>query len=123
MPDPPRPGEKALTGAVATHAWIEVLVPGMAWVAIDPTNRQWCNERYVAVSYGRDFRDAGFRLRDGNVFFFREGIGYPQNFVGRGFPLYGASPILTSGLRLHFGLEGIWRGRPGECPKESAVIN
>jgi transglutaminase-like putative cysteine protease len=56
--DPPQPGEKALTGAVATHAWIEVLVPGMTWAAIDPTNRQWCNERYVAVSYGRDFRDA-----------------------------------------------------------------
>jgi transglutaminase-like putative cysteine protease len=47
-----------LTGAMATHAWIEVLVPGMCWVAIDPTNRQWVNERYVAVAYGRDFRDA-----------------------------------------------------------------
>ena len=30
----------------------------MVWVAIDPTNRQWVNERYVTVSYGRDFRDA-----------------------------------------------------------------
>ncbi len=49
---------KALTGAVATHAWIEILVPGMTWVAIDPTNRQWCDDRYVAVSFGRDFRDA-----------------------------------------------------------------
>jgi transglutaminase-like putative cysteine protease len=49
---------KRLTGAVATHAWIEVLVPGMTWVAIDPTNRQWINERYVAVSFGRDYRDA-----------------------------------------------------------------
>lgn len=56
--DPPRSGDKAMIGAVATHAWFEVLVPGMTWVALDPTNRQWCNERYVAVSYGRDFRDA-----------------------------------------------------------------
>lgn len=47
-----------LTGAIATHAWIEVLVPGMRWVALDPTNRQWCNERYVAVSFGRDYADA-----------------------------------------------------------------
>ena len=47
-----------MIGAVATHAWIEVLVPGMVWVAIDPTNRQWVNERYVAVSFGRDYRDA-----------------------------------------------------------------
>ncbi|MDB6173090.1 MAG: Transglutaminase domain protein [Chthoniobacteraceae bacterium] len=55
--DPPANGSR-MTGAVATHAWIEVLVPGMRWVAIDPTNRQWCNERYVSVSFGRDFRDA-----------------------------------------------------------------
>jgi transglutaminase-like putative cysteine protease len=53
-PDPSR----KLTGAIATHAWIEVLVPGMNWVGIDPTNRQWVNERYVVVAYGRDFRDA-----------------------------------------------------------------
>jgi transglutaminase-like putative cysteine protease len=49
---------RRMTGAIATHAWIEVLVPGMTWVAIDPTNRQWVNERYVAVSFGRDQRDA-----------------------------------------------------------------
>jgi len=55
--DPPTHGS-GLTGAVATHAWIEVLVPGMTWVALDPTNRQWVDERYVAVSYGRDYRDA-----------------------------------------------------------------
>jgi transglutaminase-like putative cysteine protease len=52
------PGKRRLVGAYATHAWIEVLVPGMLWVALDPTNRQWCNERYVAVSYGRDASDA-----------------------------------------------------------------
>ncbi len=51
-------GGGRLTGAVATHAWIDVLVPGMTWVALDPTNRQWVNERYVAVSFGRDYRDA-----------------------------------------------------------------
>ena len=47
-----------LVGAIATHAWVEVLVPGMTWVALDPTNDQWCGERHVAVSRGRDFRDA-----------------------------------------------------------------
>ncbi len=52
------PGSKRLVGAYATHAWVEVLVPGMIWVALDPTNRQWCNDRYVAVSYGRDASDA-----------------------------------------------------------------
>ena len=50
--------ERALIGSLATHAWIEVLVPGLIWVAIDPTNRQWCDDRYVSVSFGRDSRDA-----------------------------------------------------------------
>lgn len=50
--------EGRLVGAVATHAWVEVLVPGMEWVALDPTNNQWCGERHVAVSFGRDFADA-----------------------------------------------------------------
>ncbi len=49
---------KTMIGSVATHAWIEVLVPGLIWVALDPTNRQWCDDRYVAVSFGRDSRDA-----------------------------------------------------------------
>jgi transglutaminase-like putative cysteine protease len=49
---------RTLVGAVATHAWVEVLVPGRRWVALDPTNKQWCGERHVKVSHGRDFRDA-----------------------------------------------------------------
>ena len=49
---------RTLVGAVATHAWVEVLVPGKEWVALDPTNKQWCGERHITVSYGRDFRDA-----------------------------------------------------------------
>lgn len=49
---------RRLVGAVATHAWVEVLVPGLEWVALDPTNNQWCAEQHVAVSFGRDSRDA-----------------------------------------------------------------
>ncbi len=52
------PGRRRLVGSVATHAWVEVLVPGLTWVALDPTNHQWCGERHVAVSFGRDSRDA-----------------------------------------------------------------
>jgi transglutaminase-like putative cysteine protease len=51
------PGSQRLTGNVATHAWIEVLVPGLKWVALDPTNRQWANEHYVTVSVAPDYRD------------------------------------------------------------------
>lgn len=58
--DPPTSptGAPLLVGSMATHAWVEVLVPGLKWIALDPTNKQWCGERHVAVAYGRDFGDA-----------------------------------------------------------------
>jgi len=58
---PPR-GEngegKRLVGSVATHAWVEVLLPGQHWVALDPTNNRWCGEQHIAVSFGRDASEA-----------------------------------------------------------------
>jgi transglutaminase-like putative cysteine protease len=47
-----------LVGSVATHAWVEIFVPGQIWVALDPTNNRWCGEQHIAVSFGRDARDA-----------------------------------------------------------------
>lgn len=52
------PPARRLVGALSTHAWIEALVPGMEWVALDPTNNQWCGEQHIAVSTGRDYLDA-----------------------------------------------------------------
>ena len=52
------PSRKRLVGSLATHAWVEVLVPGMTWVALDPTNNQWCGEQHVTIAVGRDFLDA-----------------------------------------------------------------
>lgn len=49
---------RRLVGALSTHAWIEALIPGMEWVALDPTNNQWCGEQHIAVSLGRDSLDA-----------------------------------------------------------------
>jgi transglutaminase-like putative cysteine protease len=54
----PAGGAGALLGSLATHAWVEVLLPGMEWAALDPTNNQWCGERHVTVACGRDFDDA-----------------------------------------------------------------
>jgi transglutaminase-like putative cysteine protease len=42
----------------ATHAWVEVLVPGAGWVGFDATHGLVTNHRYVAVAAGRDSRDA-----------------------------------------------------------------
>lgn len=47
----------ALVGAMASHAWIEVCLPGGAWWGLDPTNNQVVGERHVKVAVGRDYRD------------------------------------------------------------------
>ena len=58
--DPIKPAEREprLIGSLATHAWVEALTPGMKWLAIDPTNNQWCGQRHVTMAYGRDSVDA-----------------------------------------------------------------
>jgi transglutaminase-like putative cysteine protease len=58
--DPVEPAERRsrLRGSLATHAWVEALAPGMRWLAIDPTNNQWCGPRHVTMAYGRDSVDA-----------------------------------------------------------------
>jgi transglutaminase-like putative cysteine protease len=50
--------DRPLVGSIATHAWVETFIPGQIWVALDPTNNRWCGEQHIAVSFGRDARDA-----------------------------------------------------------------
>lgn len=52
------PGDDAAAAAPATHAWVEVLVPGAQWLGFDPTHRLLVNEHYIKVAVGRDARDA-----------------------------------------------------------------
>lgn len=54
--DPP-PGRPRLQGADVSHAWASVLVPGVGWIDVDPTNRHLVNERYVVTAWGRDYSD------------------------------------------------------------------
>ncbi|AWB92789.1 transglutaminase family protein [Aeromicrobium chenweiae] len=53
----PPPGKERIVGADATHAWLAVWVPGDGWLAVDPTNDQLVNDRYVTVAWGRDYGD------------------------------------------------------------------
>ncbi|SDJ12586.1 transglutaminase family protein [Salimicrobium halophilum] len=47
----------ALIGDAATHAWVEVMVPGIGWVGLDPTNNVEALENHIRIGTGRDYAD------------------------------------------------------------------
>ncbi len=70
----PPPGQPRLVGADASHAWVEVYLPGRAaedgdeddeaaavtegdWAGFDPTNGRQPGEDYVVLAIGRDYAD------------------------------------------------------------------
>ena len=59
----PAPGRERVVGADASHAWVAVWLPDHTgssdgdWLAFDPTNDQWADDRYVTVAWGRDYGD------------------------------------------------------------------
>ena len=44
-------------GGQASHAWMEMLLPGFGWIGLDPTQGQPVGPRHVRVAYGRDYGD------------------------------------------------------------------
>lgn len=50
-------GYLATQNASATHAWMEVLIPGVGWRPLDPTHNQQTDENYVKIGVGRDYAD------------------------------------------------------------------
>lgn len=41
----------------ASHAWLEVFIPGYGWKGYDPTHRREADTRYVKLAVGRDYGD------------------------------------------------------------------
>lgn len=41
----------------ATHAWLQVWLPGLEWVGFDPTNNLLQGERHIEVALGREYPD------------------------------------------------------------------
>jgi transglutaminase-like putative cysteine protease len=41
----------------ATHAWVEVFLPSLRWIGLDPTNDIPAGERHIPVAIGRDYSD------------------------------------------------------------------
>ncbi len=51
------PNQHQTRGAGATHAWVEVWLPVVGWVGIDPTNNCWVSDQHVTLAVGRHFGD------------------------------------------------------------------
>ena len=41
-----------------THAWVELYITNLGWVAFDPSHKKCIDENYVRISCGYDFIDA-----------------------------------------------------------------
>jgi len=50
-------GYLATETANATHAWVEILIPGVGWCALDPTHNRPADETYIKIAVGRDYAD------------------------------------------------------------------
>ena len=50
-------GYLATETASATHAWMEVFLPGLGWRGLDPTHNRQTDESYVKLAIGRDYAD------------------------------------------------------------------
>jgi transglutaminase-like putative cysteine protease len=57
----PPPGRPRLVGTDASHAWVEIYLPGVDgpgdWAELDPTNNRAPGEDYVRLATGRDYSD------------------------------------------------------------------
>jgi len=51
----PGTSEEAVTGGGATHAWLQVYLPGAGWIDFDPTNSNIGNHNLIRVAMAWDY--------------------------------------------------------------------
>jgi transglutaminase-like putative cysteine protease len=54
LDDPDTARGDAVTGAGATHAWLQAYLPGAGWVPFDPTNNLMSDHQLIRVGVARD---------------------------------------------------------------------
>lgn len=52
-----RPVTYTAKDSTVSHAWVECFLPGIGWVAYDPTHNRRADDSYVELARGRDYGD------------------------------------------------------------------
>jgi len=50
-------GYLAVEKARSTHAWVELWIPNIGWLGLDPTHNRQIDETYIKIGAGRDYAD------------------------------------------------------------------
>ena len=52
-----RPVDHPANNSAVSHAWVECFLPGVGWVAYDPTHNRRAGDTYIELAMGRDYAD------------------------------------------------------------------
>ena len=50
--------EDTNSGENTTHAWVEIYIKDLGWVAFDPSHKRCIDDKYIRITAGFDFEDA-----------------------------------------------------------------